>query len=115
MRAVQLYPDPIRNEMTAFRNALLDRYPGWLIMTRPDRTTLELIALKKKDGEPKWHRISEIHAIPSNIMLPTYVAPNHIVLPPLPAEEPLADCVGGECHSMESENLTFRGEIISLT
>jgi hypothetical protein len=102
MRAVQSYPTPIRNEMTAFRNALLDRYPGWLIMTRPDRTTLELIAFRKKDGEPKWNRISEVHALPSKIMLPTYVAPNHIVLPPLPAEDPLADGVGGECHSMES-------------
>jgi hypothetical protein len=71
-------------------------------MTRPDRTTLELIAFRKKDGEPKWNRISEVHALPSNIMLPTYVAPNHIVLPPLPAEDPLADGVGGECHSMES-------------
>jgi hypothetical protein len=78
MHAVQSYPNPIRNEMTAFRNALLDRYLGWLIMTRPDRSTLELIAFKKRVGEPKWQRISKVHPLPSNIMLPKYATPDHI-------------------------------------
>jgi hypothetical protein len=102
MRAVQSYPTPIRSEMTAFRNAMLARYPGWLIMSRPDRFTLELVAYKKMDGDAKWQKCQETHPIPLNIMLPTYSAPNHIVLPPLPDEELFADCVGEEFPRMES-------------
>jgi hypothetical protein len=102
MRAAQSYPTPIRNEMTVFRKALLDRYPGWLIMTRPDKVSLELVGFKKKDGDAKWQKISETHPIPVNIMLPSYVTPNHIVLPPLPDEDLFTDCVSEESPSMES-------------
>ncbi len=102
MRAAQSYPTPFRNEMTVFRKALLDRYPGWLIMTRPDKVSLELIGFKKMDGDAKWQKVSETHPIPVNIMLPSYVTPNHIVLPPIPDEDLFTDCVSEENPSMES-------------
>jgi hypothetical protein len=102
MRAVQSYPTPIRNEMTVFRSAMLARYPGWLVMTRPDKVTLELVAFKKKDGDAKWQKCQESHPLPLNIMLPTYSTPNHIVLPPLPEEDHFADCVSEEVTNMES-------------
>ena len=47
-------------------------------------------------------KISETHPIPVNIMLPSYVTPNHIVLPPLPDEDLFTDCVSEESPSMES-------------
>jgi len=85
MRASQSYPKQIRNEMTLFRNALLARYPGMLIMTRPAPSpALELISFKKKDGDKRWEKLSETHALPLNLMLDTYSAPNHLLLPELP-------------------------------
>jgi hypothetical protein len=48
IRASQSYPKPIRDEMTLFRNALLDRYQGMIIMTRPSPAP----ALEKMDRGP---------------------------------------------------------------
>jgi hypothetical protein len=89
--------------MTLFRTAMLARYPGWLVMTRPDKVTLKLVVNKKMVGEAKWHKCQESHPLPLNIMLPTYSTPNHIVLPPLlPEEYHFTDCVSEESPNMES-------------
>jgi hypothetical protein len=88
IRASQSYPKPIRDEMTLFRSALLDRYncKDMIIMTRP-APALELIAFKKFDSDKKLTQVGETHPLPMNIsyiMLTSYVPPHHIVLPALP-------------------------------
>ncbi len=81
IRASQSYPKPIRDEMTLFRNALLERYPDFLIMTRPaPAPALELVAFKKKDGDRKWVKLPESHPLPMDIMLPSYKAPSKLTL-----------------------------------
>jgi len=90
IRASQSYPKQIREQMTLFRKALLDRYDGYLIMTRPaNLPALELIAFIKKDGDPKWKKLEETHPLPLNLMLSSYTFPNHIVLPERVDESPL--------------------------
>jgi hypothetical protein len=84
IRASQSYPKPIRDEMTLFRNALLDRYPDFFIMTRP-APALELVAFKKKDGDRKWEKLPETHPFPLNIMLSLQTP--HPPSPPLPSLE----------------------------
>ena len=82
IRATQSYPKNVRTEMTLFRNALLEKYPDHLIMTRPaPLPALELIAFQKRDGEPKWQQLDITHPLPLNIMLRSYSAPNKIILP----------------------------------
>jgi hypothetical protein len=77
-RAVQSYPEPIRKEMTVFRQALQERYPEEIVMVRPDIPTLRLVASKKTEGTPKWEECEESHVLPLGIMLPGYVSPNII-------------------------------------
>jgi hypothetical protein len=68
--------------MTMFCYALLERYPDFLIMTRPaPAPALELVAFKKKDGEKKWIKLDETLPIPMDIMLPSYTAPSRLTLP----------------------------------
>jgi hypothetical protein len=87
IRASQSYPKPIRDEMTLFHKALLDRYPDFLIMTRPaPAPALQLIAFRKKDGDRKWEKLAETHPLPMNIMLSSYKPPSCLNLPPLDAE-----------------------------
>jgi hypothetical protein len=87
VRASQSYPKQIRDEMTLFRKALLDRYPDFLIMTRPaPAPALELISFRKKDGDRKWEKLAETHPLPMNIMLSSYKPPTVLCLPPLVAE-----------------------------
>jgi hypothetical protein len=84
--------------MTLFRTALLDRYQGMIIMTRPaPAPPHELVAFKKFDGDRKWIEVPETHPLPMNIMLSSYKAPNHIVLRALsdPDSDSLLGAVGG--------------------
>jgi hypothetical protein len=95
VRAAQSYPKPIRNEMSLFRKALQDRYPDMVIMTRPDNANpLNLAAFMKKDGDRKWTPLTETHALPLNVMLSSYIPPNHIELPD-PVNETSGGAVGG--------------------
>jgi hypothetical protein len=103
IRASQSYPKPIRDEMTLFRNALLERYPDFLIMTRPaPAPALELVAFRKKDGDRKWEKIAETHPLPLNIMLSSYKPPTRLTLPALDddgsqlSQETLGACGGQE-------------------
>jgi hypothetical protein len=86
IRASQSYPKPIRDEMTLFRNALLERYPDFLIMTRP-APALELVAFKKMDGDRKWVKLPESHPLPIDIMLPSYMAPTKLTLSDLSGDD----------------------------
>jgi hypothetical protein len=100
MRAVQSYPQSVRSEMSVFRKAVMERYPDMVIMTRPDISSLELHAFKKKDGERKWNKCVETHPIPMNIMLPSYNPPNFITLPE-PEEEDNFEDVPEDSSSMD--------------
>ena len=70
------------------------RYPEDVIMTRPDRRTLEFVAFKKKDGEKRWNPCEETHPIPLGIMLPGFKESSEVVLPDMPAAD--AEVAGGE-------------------
>ena len=93
LRAIQSLPKPVREEMAVFRKAMEDRYPGKIIMTRPNTRTLEYIALMKDDGDKKWTDCMETHPIPVGIMLPGFVKSASVFLPPL---EPLGDDGDGD-------------------
>jgi hypothetical protein len=60
-----------------------ERYPGDLVIVKPDVKKLTLIALRKKHGDPKWKTCWEKYDIPREIMLTGYRTPKGIVLPPL--------------------------------
>jgi len=95
LRASQSLPQSIRKEMAVFRRAMEARYPEDIIMTRPDRRTLDFIAFKKKDGEKKWNPCAESHPIPLGIMLPGFKESSEVTLPDMPAADAeVAD--GGE-------------------
>jgi hypothetical protein len=79
-RVSQSFPEPIRQEMAAFRKALQDRYPEEIVMVRPDIPTLRFVAYKKFHGDSRWVDCEEYHAIPLGIMLPGYKPPNVIRL-----------------------------------
>ena len=97
LRAIQSLPGSIRDEMGVFRRAMETRYPGKIIMTRPNARTLEFIAFMKEDGEKKWAECMETHPIPLGIMLPNFVKSQHVVLPDLPPGQ------GDGCVDMEDE------------
>jgi len=82
LRAIQSLPKPIREEMGVFRKAMEERYPGMIIMTRPNARTLEFTASMKNDGEKKWSDCAETHPIPMGIMLHGFVKSGRVVLPP---------------------------------
>ena len=83
LRAIQSLPKPVRDKMAVFRKAMEDRYPGKIIMTRPNTRTLKYIALMKEDGDKQWTDCMETHPIPVGIMLPGFVKSGCVVLPPL--------------------------------
>ena len=92
LRVIQSLPQSIRDEMAVFRKALEERYPGHIIMTRPNTRTLEYIAFKKVDGEKKWNECTERHPIPMGIMLAGFVKSGSVDLPDI---GPTADGDGG--------------------
>ena len=81
LRVIQSLPQSIRDEMAVFRKALEDRYPGQIIMTRPNSRTLEYLAFMKEDGAKKWTECAERHPIPVGIMLSGFVRSDRVVLP----------------------------------
>ena len=86
LRAVQSLPQSIRNEMAVFRKAMEDRYRDEIIMTRPNPSSLEFIAFRKRDGEKKWKACVETHPIPLGIMLPDFRVSSTVALPEVSAE-----------------------------
>jgi hypothetical protein len=88
LRAVQSLPKSVRDEMAVFRKAMETRYPGKIIMTRPNVRSLKFTAFMKEDGDKKWDECMETHDIPLGIMLPGFVKSERVVLPDL---EPVED------------------------
>ena len=83
LRAIQSLPKPIRDEMAVFRVAMETRYPGKIIMARPNARTLEYIAFMKNDGDKQWTECRETHPIPVGIMLHGFVKSGSVDLPDL--------------------------------
>ena len=81
LRAVQSLPQPIRNEMAVFRKAIEDRYKDEIVMTRPNSSSLEFVAFRKREGDKRWRSCVETHPIPIGIMLPGFRASTSVVLP----------------------------------
>jgi hypothetical protein len=93
--------------MTLFRKALLDRYPDFLIMTRPaPAPALELLAFRKKDGDRKWEKLAETHPLPMNIMLSSYKPPTVLCLPPL-VDECAEDSQESQAAGGEQEGMIY--------
>ena len=65
-------PKPIRKELSAFNMAVRDAYPGKIIMTRVDISSLRLVAFMKDDGAKSWENCPAFHNIPHNILDPSY-------------------------------------------
>jgi hypothetical protein len=83
LRSVMSLPKNIRTEAKMFGDAIRERYPGDIVIVKPDVKKLALIALRKQHGAPKWTTCWEKYDIPREIMLTGYRTPKGIVLPPL--------------------------------
>jgi len=80
--AVMSLPKNIRQEAKVFGDAIRSRYPGEIVMVRPDVKKLTLTASRKKHGEKGWTTCWEKYDIPRGIMLQGYRVIKEIVLPP---------------------------------
>jgi hypothetical protein len=76
-------PGPVRDEMKAMRAALMERYPGEIIVVRLDTATAELKAIRKFDKAESWVQCHEKFALPAGILLPGYQANKVHTLPPV--------------------------------
>ena len=72
LRATMSLPKPIRKELSAFNMAVRAAYPGNIIMTRVDISSLRLVAFMKDDGAKSWENCPAFHNIPHNILDPSY-------------------------------------------
>jgi hypothetical protein len=86
MRASMSLLVPIWDEMKAFKQALIDRYPGEVVNVRIDTVSAELYALRKVDKADSWTPCSERFRLPTGILLPGYKAGAGGRLPPLVSE-----------------------------
>jgi hypothetical protein len=76
-------PVQIRKFQSMFLTAMRSRYPGRVVMARPDTASLSLIAFMKEEGASAWTRCQEKVPIPRGIMLPGATLPNWVELPPV--------------------------------
>jgi hypothetical protein len=58
----------------------------------------------KKDGDRKWTPLTETHALPLNVMLKSYIPPNHIVLPDPVNVTPDGAVGGGETAASDGDD-----------
>ena len=70
--ATMSLPKPIRKELSAFNMAVRAAYPGKIIMTRVDISSLRLVAFMKDDGAKSWENCPAFHNILHNILDPSY-------------------------------------------
>ena len=91
LRVIQSLPKPVREEMALFRKAMECRYPGKIILARPNVRSLEFTALMKNDGDKKWVECQETVPIPIGVMLGGFVATARVVLPDV-----VGDAVDGD-------------------
>ena len=90
LRVIQSLPKPVRDEMTLFRKAMESRYPGKIILAKPNARNLIFTALMKNDGDKKWEECRETVPIPLGVMLPGFVYSTRVILPDV------GDVVGGD-------------------
>jgi hypothetical protein len=81
LRVIQSLPKPVRDEMTLFRKAMESRYPGKIILAKPNARNLIFTALMKNDGDKKWEECRETVPIPLGVMLPGFVYSTRVILP----------------------------------
>ena len=96
LRAIQSLPKPVRDEMTLFRKAMECRYPGKIILARPNTRSLHFTALMKNDGDKKWEECQEAVPIPLGVLLPGFVATVRVDLPDVAAAAVVADAGDGD-------------------
>ena len=87
LRVIQSLPRPVRDEMTIFRKAMENRYPGKIILAKTNPRTLEFSALMKTDGDKKWVECRETVPIPLGVMLPGFVQSTSVALPDVAGEQ----------------------------
>ena len=85
LRVIQSLPKPIRDEMAVFRRAMENRYPGKIILARPNKRGLVFSALMKNDGEKRWTDCKETVPIPLDVMLPSFASTGRVLLPEVEA------------------------------
>jgi hypothetical protein len=83
LKASMSVPAPIREEMKAFKAALVERYPGEIVVARLDTRSAELRAIRKVDKAESWTRCWERFVLPTNILLPGYKPNKTHTLPPI--------------------------------
>ena len=75
-------PTGIRKAQTAFYNELKNKYNDYIIMTRPDTTSLSFFAFAKKDGEQGWTKLDDIKIFdPASLRDTGNVNTNHRTVP----------------------------------
>jgi len=95
LRVIQSLPKNVRDEMGLFRKAMECRYPGKIILAKPNPRTLEFTALYKNDGDKRWVECRETVPIPLDVMLPGFVNSTRVVLPDVEIAQ-AGEGVGGD-------------------
>lgn len=70
IRASMSLPPGIRTEAEKYRQTLLSKFPGEIVMVRAESEGLQFAGLHKKDGEGKWIRDTDTCKIPLSAVLP---------------------------------------------
>jgi hypothetical protein len=70
MRASMSLPPGIRTEAEKYRQTLLAKFPGEIVMVRAESEGLHFAGFHKRDGEGKWIRVDETCKIPLSAVLP---------------------------------------------
>jgi hypothetical protein len=63
-------PPGIRTEAEKYRQTLLSKFPGEIVMVRAESEGLQFAGFHKKDGEGKWIRDTDTCKIPLSAVLP---------------------------------------------
>jgi hypothetical protein len=70
IRASMSLPPGIRKEAEKYRQTLLSKFPGEIVMVRAESEGLRFAGFHKKDGEGKWIRDPDTCKIPLSAVLP---------------------------------------------
>jgi hypothetical protein len=70
IRASMSLPPGIRKEAEKYRQTLLAKFPGEIVMVRAESEGLRFAGFHKRDGEGKWIRDTDTSPIPLSAVLP---------------------------------------------
>ena len=70
IRASMSLPPGIRKEAEKYRQTLLTKFPGEIVMVRAESEGLRFAGFHKRDGEGKWIRDTDTSPIPLSAVLP---------------------------------------------